>query len=158
MTNFTPIVQMLINVPENSHPHCMWHVPDAMIAEALLNIPGSFDGEQVRQGGRSETHAPLLQPIPIGAAYRYIFRVVRSKLGILAGLHQAKASKGETAVAHIMSIRKLRPARADIVIIKKLGSPARCVEHMAIPLHNQAMRRVDMIHDAMQNEFRIAVG
>src|SRR5688572_808412 len=70
-------------------------------------------------------------------------------------LQQFPASEGKSSVADITPIKKLRPGSADIVEGQKVRVPGSRVCDEAVPLDKQAMLRLDILVQPLEDEERI---
>src|SRR6185369_3994930 len=63
----------------------------------------------------------------------------------------------KAAIADAPAFRRPEPLGADVVAVEEVAAPRRRVQRVAIPLHQQDMRRIDMIEQRRQYEARIIV-
>lgn len=86
---------------------------------------------------------------------RHVFWMLDSKTGVTTGDQQLAAAQRKAAIADIISIMELWPWRPDVVVPKEGLIPLSGIDHEPVPLRDQAVRRVDVIDQIAQEEFRI---
>ena len=119
------------------------HVVEAVETEGGRIGMRAFVGEALGHRARGEADAVArLQHRPQGAADIMV-------LGLIAGVgqigpgrqfHQPPRAKGETAVAHLVSVAVPVPGSADIVVLQERLRPAPGIDDVAVPLDQQNER------------------
>lgn len=150
-----PIIEAPINIPKGRRTQKLWHVPNAMIAEAISRIARPFRRKSVRQLARRKAHALTFQPRAIDPPDGDVLWMGSAKPRMPAERHQPVATQGKAAIADVMTIIELRPACPDIVVIEELRQPTRSIQDMPIPLDHEAMGGLHMIDHPGEQEVGI---
>jgi hypothetical protein len=70
---------------------------------------------------------------------------------------QSPASQGKSAIADRPIVLKLRPWRADIIIVEEFGAPLRGIDDEPIPLNDQHVRQMHEFHEPSDYELAIVL-
>lgn len=139
------VVEGPVNFPESLDADRADHIENAVEAERRNLGHRSLEGKTISRRAVSELQTMnVLEKPPIGPTNRHIFRMTAVEPRIEASLEKLATPQREAAVANVVTIRKLRPPRTYIIIVKEAGIPSRRVEHKAVPLNDKTVLSPDM--------------
>jgi len=136
--------------------HGATKVEQAVESEGLTDRVSRLDGKAVGERFAAETNAVFpLQKWTIRPADGFVFYAVQGDARILQGLQQALRAQREPAVAHSHEVVVPEPFGAQVITRHEFGRPRIRVDHEAVPLDEQRVRRRHVLVQTLQHELRI---
>src|SRR6516162_9929954 len=122
------------------------------LADRVRDLEGKVVGELFR--GEDDAVLPLEQR-PELSADRLVLCSVDLYARILQRVEQLARTQREASIAHTVGIVMPEPLGTDVITSEKLVFPCLRVDHVAVPLDQQHVRRLDVSEQRLQYEFGI---